>query len=163
MYIFGIFGLIFGMSPLGGVFFSNAVFSSWIWWLALSIDLTSFVIALINPCCVLFSSVSVLVKLDVLSWNSSGLSMTWCHSVALFTFAGSCVTSLGLEWQLAFVLFQVSSLNFYGVYPLFRGLFDLGLDLLDAEEGWSWGSVINLPKQSCLGCFFISVSIMADP
>ena len=60
------------MRPLGGFFLSIAVGSNCICWLALSIDLTSLVIALMYPCWVIFSSVSVFVKLEVLSLNSSG-------------------------------------------------------------------------------------------
>ena len=52
----GVFGLIFRMRPLGGFFLSIAVVSSCIWWLALSIDLTSLVMALMYPCWVLFRS-----------------------------------------------------------------------------------------------------------
>ena len=56
----GIFGVILGIKPLRGVFFSIAVVSTCVWWLAHSKDLTSLEIAFIYPCCVLFSSVSVI-------------------------------------------------------------------------------------------------------
>ena len=63
----GIFGPILGIRPLDGFFLSIAVVSNCIWWLALSIDLTSLVIALMYHWWVLFSSVSVFLKLEVLS------------------------------------------------------------------------------------------------
>ena len=76
----GIVGLILGIRPLGGFFLSVAVVSNCIWWLALSMDLTSLVIALMYPCWVLFSSVSVLDIFEVLSWYSSvWLSIVECN------------------------------------------------------------------------------------
>ena len=79
----GIFGLTLGMRPLGAFFLSIAVISNCIWWVAFSMDLTSLVIAVMYPCWVLFSSVCVFVKLEVLSWNSS----VWLSYVRINTMA----------------------------------------------------------------------------
>ena len=169
----GIFGLLMRMKPLGGFFLSIAVVSNCIWCLALSIDLTSLVIALMYPCWVLLSSVSVFVKLEVLSWNSSGwLSIVRIGTMAplliIITFKQDvvwCPLLVSYKWCVSLLLqFRLISILSSALFGLLEGPMNLGLDLCRFLGGLMVWITDAPPKQSYLVCFFKSLLLkLVDP
>ena len=168
----GIFGLILGMRPLGGFFLSIAVVSNCIWWLALSIELTSLVIALMYPCWVLFSSVSVFVRLEVLPWNSSGwLSIARIGTMAplliIIKFKQEVVWhhfQFHKKWWISLLQFRLMSSLSSALFWLLEGPMDLGLDAYRYTGGLVVWITDVPPKQSHQVCFFISLLLnLVDP